>query len=722
MAIDRVTLQILANHCAAATESMAHTLFRTAHSTFVKETEDFTTGLATADGKTFASPCDLGATWFVGLDYGRAIGLVDGYEEGDLCMTNDPYSGFVCTHSPDIHLWKPIFHEGELVCFSVGHVHNTDVGGAVPASLSRANTEVHQEGIRFPPMKLYRRGELNRELVDVMLMNVRMPEQNWGDLKAQVAAMATGERKVHEMIGRFGIDTFREGIRDLLDHAERQARRLVERIPDGEYFFADYMDEDSVNGKPCRIAVNMVVEGRADSFSRSSPIDSRGYFRRDSLRPEFPRAEKEPLHQEVTLSEAFMGARERICLVVEGDEVTFDFSATDPQLTSSLNIPTGGDPRHVLLMIPYIYVMYTMDRSVLLNSGLLRPARCVIPEGSLVNPRYPAAVGMRSLGAMRLQSCVFGAFARALPDLMPAACGDGGPLINVRTTDPRTGRRLMANLDPITGGSGGFAFRDGTEGSGASYGFLKNTPVEINEAEVPVKILKYGLATDSGGAGRRRGGTGTTLEFQVFSPHTVVTARNRDRSHFTPWGMRGGHAGKPSSFLLNPGSNREVNLGNTDVVTANPGDVIRITSAGAGGYGSPLEREPDRVLTDVRRGFVTPEAARAEYGVVIADDAVDEEATGALRERMAAGDGHRGFGYSEARNAFERMWTRENYEALTAILAQLPVEWRFFVKHRVFEAVERMPEAERTGEGEEVRRAFSVLAAEYPELAGHAAG
>ena len=645
---------------------MAHTLFRTAHSTFVKETEDFTTGLATAGGKTFASPYDLGATWFVGLDYGRAIDLVDGYEEGDLCMTNDPYSGFVCTHSPDVHLWKPIFHEGELVCFSVGHIHNTDVGGAVPASLSRANTEVHQEGIRFPPMKLYKRGELNRELVDVMLMNVRMPEQNWGDLKAQIAAMAAGERKVHEMIARFGIDTFREGVRALLDYGEQQARRLIERIPDGEYFFADYMDEDSVDGKPCRIAVNMIVDG---------------------------------------------------------DEVVFDFSRTDPQLTSSLNIPTGGDPRHVLLMVPYIYVMYTMDWSVLLNSGLLRPARCIVPEGSLVNPKYPAAVGMRSLGAMRLQSCVFGAFAQALPDIMPAACGDGGPLINVRTIDPRTGRRLMANLDPIIGGAGGSAFRDGTEGSGASYGFLKNTPVEINEAEVPVKILKYGLATDSGGAGRQRGGTGTMLEFQVFSPHTVVTARNRDRSHFTPWGMNGGHAGKPSAFLLNPGSNREVNLGNTDVVTADPGDVIRITSAGAGGYGSPLEREAERVLTDVRRGFVTADVARVEYGAVISDDAIDEEATGALRKRMAAAaDGHRGFGYSEARKAFEQVWTQKNYEALTAILAGLPVDWRFFVKHRVFEAVDRMSGNERTGKGEEVRRAFKVLAAEYPELAEHTAG
>ena len=202
----------------------------------------------------------------------------------------------------------------------------------------------------------------------------------------------------------------------------------------------------------------------------------------------------------------------------------------------------------------------------------------------------------------------------------------------------------------------------------------------------------------------------------------MVTARNRDRSHFTPWGANGGQAGKPSAFLLNPGSNREVNLGNTDVVTLDPGDVIRITSAGAGGYGSPLEREPDRVLADVRRGFVSTGAARAEYGVAIAGDVVDEAATGALRERMAAADGHRGFGYNEAREAFERVWTRENYEVLAGILARLPVDWRFFVKHRVFEAVERMPEAERTGTGEEVRRAFSVLAADYPELAGQAAG
>jgi N-methylhydantoinase B len=192
MRTDPVTLQIFANHAQAAADSMAFTLFRTAHSTFVKETEDFTTGLATPDGMTFASPRDLGATWFIGLDYANAVRMVGDYQPGDICITNDPYSGFVCTHTPDLHMWKPIFWQDELVAFAVSHIHNTDVGGAVPASLSRQLTEVHQEGIRIPPHKLYDQGKLNQALLDVMLTNVRMPEQNYGDLQAQIAAMNTG--------------------------------------------------------------------------------------------------------------------------------------------------------------------------------------------------------------------------------------------------------------------------------------------------------------------------------------------------------------------------------------------------------------------------------------------------------------------------------------------------------------------------------------------------
>lgn len=653
MPIDPVTLQILGNHAQAAAESMAFTLFRTAHSTFVKETEDFTTGLCTPDGQTFASPRELGATWFVGLDYGPVIRAIDDYREGDVCMTNDPYSGFVCTHSPDIHLWKPVFWQGELVCFAVGHIHNTDVGGAVPASLSRALTEVHQEGIRFPPCKLVSEDRLDQRLLDIMLLNVRAPTQNWGDLKAQLASVNTGERKVHEMIRRFGIETFRQGIRDLLDLGERQARRVLATIPDGDYPFTDYLDEDAPDGLPCRLHLN---------------------------------------------------------LKIRGEEAVLDFTGSDPQLAASLNMPTGGNPRHILLMVGWNYALYTLDSSVLLNGGLLRPATCIVPEGTVLNPVYPAAVGMRSLTCSRLQGVIMGAFQRAVPDRLPAGPGSGGPMMNVNTTDNRTGRRVMAAIDPITGGAGGSPFGDGMDGSGANSGFLKNTPVEINEAEVPIRILRYGLEPDSGGAGLHRGGLATVLEFRVHAPGTVVTARNRDRSRFRSWGVQGGRAGAASQFWRNPRTNRAENLGNTDVVTLDPGDVIRIVCSGGSGWGPAWQRPVEEVLADVAAGKVTAEAAERDYGVVPGDDA----ATAARRAGLASLPS-RDFDAGPERDAYEQVWTEANYAALTGILALLPVHWRHYAKRRIFALVDA--NHDRRGDGSEVRAAFAALQAEFPQIA-----
>ena len=283
MRTDPLTLKVLENHAQAVAESMAYTLYRTAHSTFVKETEDFTTGLVTPSGMTFASPRDLGATWFIGLDYSGAIDCIDDYEEGDICVTNDPYSGFVCTHTPDMHIWKPIFWEGEIIAFAVGHIHNTDMGGAVPASLSRANTEVHQEGIRFRPAKLVSRGVLNRQLVDTMLLNVRMPEQNWGDLNAQIAAVNTGEAKMHEMIAKFGVEVVKTGIEDLLDVGERRAREVIAGLPDGDYPFVDYLDEDAPDGVPVRLELNLRIRG--DWRKWISPARTRNFNRRSTCRP-----------------------------------------------------------------------------------------------------------------------------------------------------------------------------------------------------------------------------------------------------------------------------------------------------------------------------------------------------------------------------------------------------------------------------------------------------
>lgn len=656
--IDPVTLQVLRNHAQAAADSMAYTLFRTAHSTFVKETEDFTTGLTTPEGMTFASPRDLGATWFIGLDYANAIKLVADYKPGDVCITNDPYSGFVCTHTPDLHMWRPIFWGDELVAFAVGHIHNTDVGGAVPASLSRALTEVHQEGIRIPPAKLYKEGVLDETLLTVMLTNVRMPDQNWGDLKAQVAAMATGERKVHEMIRRFGLDVFRQGVRDLLDQGDRQARAVIKSIPDGDYFFADYLDEDAPGGAPVRLALN---------------------------------------------------------LQIRGEEAVLDFSGSDPQLQSSLNVPTGGAERHILLMVGYNYCLYTLDPTIPLNGGIVRPARCVIPEGTVLNPQFPAAVGMRSLTCVRLQGVVMGAFQKALPDRLPAGPSGGGAMMNVKTVDDVTGRLIMASIDPITGGAGGSSAGDGTDGSGANNSFLKNTPVEINEIEVPIRILRYGLVPDSGGPGRYRGGLATCLEFQVFTPNTVVTARNRDRTRFAAWGAAGGQPGMTSEFWRNQHQPHAINLGNTDVVTLDPGDVIRVTSAGAAGWGDPLLRDPEAVAFDAAQGKVSVEMAAKQYGVALADGKVDPTGTAKLRAAMPPA-ANEPFAYNGNRVEFEKVWTLRNYATLTELLGRLPVHWRYFVKREVFDRVARLPAEGRRGDGSEVRAAFDAVIAGLPQI------
>jgi N-methylhydantoinase B len=658
MAFDQSGLQILANYCVAAAESMAHTLVRTAHSTFVKETEDFSCALLTPEGLAFASPKTLGATWYIGLDYGPVLGMIDDYRPGDVAMTNDAYSGNVATHSPDMVMWKPVFWQEKLVCFVGGHIHNTDVGGAVPASLSRTLTEIHQEGIRLPPTKIVREGVLDESLLTLIKTNVRAPEQNMGDLHAQLAMLANGEKRVHEMIAHFGVEDFQQGMVALLDYAAQQAERILESVPDGEYFFAEYADEDSVNGKPMRVAMT---------------------------------------------------------LKIRGGRAILDYTGSDPQLLSSLNMPTGGMTRHALALVGYHYVLYTLNPDILLNAGLDRVVECVLPKGSVMNAVYPAAVGMRSLTCKLTHVLTFGAFSQAVPDRLPACAACGLAILNVKTTSA-AGRAVIASIGPVGGGAGGMPFGDGEEGSGANVAFLRNTPVEINEAEVPIRITRYCLVPDSGGAGTYRGGSGLMMEFQVFAPDTTVTARNRDRTHFASWGVLGGKAGSTAIFIKNPDTPSPELLGNSDVIRCQAGDVIRLTGAGGGGYGSPLARAPEAVLSDVRSGYVSAARAEQDYGVVIRNGELDYGATQTMRERLAvnaAPAAH--FDYGSWRTRFEQSWTRERYQALTDILSHVPVIWRFHIKHRLFDALAAAESESNLSEqgGELIYRLYESIRSEY---------
>lgn len=647
---DRMNLQVLANHARAAAENMGYTLQRTAHSAFVKETEDFTVMLLNRRGDTIAVPKGLGATWYVGLTFGRAINQITDYKPGDVAFTNDPYSSFVATHTPDTVLWKPVFYEGELIAFTGGHIHNTDMGGAVPASLSRALTEIHQEGIRFPPMKIVNEGVYDEQILRIMTTNVRKPDLNMGDIKAMVGALTTGERKILAMVEKFGKEAFLGGVDQLLDHAEAQARDVLRQIPDGTWDFTDYADEDSVEANPCRL---------------------------------------------------------KLKLTIKGDEAILDFTGSDPQLGSSLNVPTGGDPRHSVLLVGIYYILYTLNPKILLNTGLTRPFTCIAPEGSVLNPVSPAAVGMRSLTCARLRSVIFGGFVQAVPDRLPAAPAGNNCIVNVMTADSR-GRTIIAAVNPVVGGGGGMPHRDGTNGSGADAAYLKNTPIEITETEVPVEFIHYGLAQDTGGAGRWRGGLATEMAFKVFSPDSRITVRNRDRSFFRPWGALGGRAAGLSDMWLNPGTPAAKRLGNIDTATLQPGDILEIRSAGGGGRGNPLEREPARVVQDVVRGYVSVGAASNDYGVVVVDGALDADQTAKLRAGMGASRAF--FHYGPERESYEAQWTAEAYDLLTDILSGLPIHWRFFTKTEIFRRM-----TDRSGV-DGVQRAFEEVRIRFPEM------
>ncbi|WP_312630919.1 hydantoinase B/oxoprolinase family protein [Pantoea piersonii] len=652
MAIDGRNLQILANYCAAAADAMAFTLMRTAHSTFVKETEDFSCQIVSRDGLAFASPRSFGAPWYSGIDYAPVLTLIGDYREGDICITNDAYAGNVATHSPDIHIWKPVFYAGEIVCFVVGHIHNTDIGGAVPASLSRSLTDIVQEGIRIPPLRIVRDGELNEDVARILRLNVRVPEQNWGDFKAQIASVNIGERKIHEIIARFGVADFLQGIEGILDYAEQQARAIIRTIPDGDYFYADYADEDGEGGYPCRVAIT---------------------------------------------------------LRVRDDTLELDYTGSDPQLASSLNMPTGGRERHPLALVGVTYVLSTLNPGLLLNAGTLRPTRAVLPPGTVMNCEAPAAVGMRSLTCALSQIATVGVFSLALPERLPANSPGGNSIMNIRTLDAHN-RSVVASLGPVGGGAGGTPRHDGPDGSGGLSAFLKNTPIEVNEAEVPIRFLRYGLAPDSAGPGRFRGGLATEMAFEIFTPETTVTARNRNRSVFASAGAAGGCAGGLSHFrTLRDG--KVLEHGNRDVIHCQPGDVVEVRGPGAGGYGLPVQRDVGAVRSDVRCGFLSAAAAREQYGVVITDGEVDAAATAQLRAAMPQ-QAKAHFHHGEARQAFEACWTPERYRLLTAFLADAPVSWRHFLKTQVFRAVEQ------AGEAADMAQIFSDLRLRFPALTG----
>ena len=462
-AADPITLEVVRNKLDGIANEMQSTLVRSSFSPIVKEGLDASASLFTLEGETLAQATAIPIHLATLIPVVRTvIGKfpVGGMREGDICIMNDPYHGG--THLPDIALVMPVFSRGRPIALSAAMTHHQDVGGMSPGSVPPNATEIYQEGIRIPPLK-YRDGdEINRTLVDMLMLNVRVPETFMGDLNAQVAACSIGARRVGELAERYGSNHLPAIAEELLARSERLARRAIERMPDGRYHYVDWLDNDGV-------------------------------------------ALDEPVRIEVTAE-------------IEGDRVLVDFEGTSPQVRGPFNcVPSGAYAG------AYFAVLAMTDSSIPINGGCFRPIELRLPEGSIVNPREPAPVNSRTSTIKRIAGSIIGALRQARPEDAPADAAAALHVLAFGGAREDGSPYVVGEL--IASGSGASRGRDGVDVIETDGSNCMNLPVEALEMDVPIRMHRSELRPDSGGAGEFRGGLGISREYEVLAGEVVFTHR-----------------------------------------------------------------------------------------------------------------------------------------------------------------------------------------------------
>ncbi len=570
--VDPITLGLIRNYLSSVADEMANTVIRTAYSTIVRDCMDFSTALCDAKGQMVAQgvtiPFQLGSIPFaLGATLKKYRGNI---HPGDIFIINDPFEGGI--HIPDIFLFHPIFYRNELIGFSAVISHHLDVGGRVPGSAACDNTEIFQDGLRIPPLKLYDRGVPSEAIFALLEKNVRVPVMLMGDLRANLAACKTGEKGMIELADRYCPEALDLYYAELLDYTEKMVRAEIATWADGEYSFTDYLDDDGVDPSPIPIKVTMTVHG---------------------------------------------------------DSVTIDFTGTSPQVRGGINCPLP----FTISCCGYA-VRSVMQADIPNTSGLFRPINVIAHEGSIVNPVMPAASGMRGVVGFRLSDALFGALAQIIPHKVPAAGEGGNSLIIIGGYNRK--REPFVMFDLMAGTWGARPTKDGNDGLTNPGSVISNIPAELMELDYPVRLEEYSLTNDSGGAGKFRGGLAVAREWRYLGELPANLSIRSDRRDFPPYGLFGGQPGAPSLNVVNPGTDRERVLRTKVTDSLQPGDVIRHVQAGGGGWGSPLERDASAVLQDVLDEKVSIEKAEELYGVVIdrVSLEVDEEKTAVARSRL----------------------------------------------------------------------------------------
>jgi N-methylhydantoinase B len=560
---DPVTQQIVANALASIADEMATTIFRTAHSTVVRDGMDFSAALCDAGGETVAQAVSV--PFHLGSIPVAMETLLARYSAsmrpGDIFVMNDPFDGGI--HLQDIFVFKPVYADSVLVGFAATTAHHGDVGGRLPGSSACDNTEIFQEGIRLPWLRLYAEGEPVEDVFKIICANVRIPRMTLGDLGAQVAACSVAERALQDLAARYGVERLASLMDGLIDHTERLVRSEIAAWPDGSATFTDYLDSDGIE-----------------------PVDV-------------------PISVTVTIA---------------GDEVTADFSESAPMVRGSLN-----STRSFVQAVVYQAVRSALTVDVPNTSGAFQPITVITRPGTIAEVVMPGASSMRGVTGFRAFDAVNGALAQLIPDRIPAA-GEGGNTLAIFGAERPDGERFVY-YELVTGTWGATPAGDGNDGLANPCSVAANIPVEVAESEFPIVIERYGLVPDTGGAGRHRGGLAIERVWRCLTHGTSLIVRS-DRRFHPPYGLDGGLPGATSINILRRPDGSEEELQPMFSTTIEAGDVFYHRTAGGGGLGDPLERDPRAVAADVADEKVSALAARERYGVILHEDgSVDDEAT-----------------------------------------------------------------------------------------------
>ena len=565
---DPVLVEVIKNEIAAVTEEMTLTVYRTGRSGMCK-VGDFATAVCDGQGRIVG---EGGSPYQMCVFIDTMNSIFKAYDgtlrPGDIIIANDPYAGI--SHMPDITLIAPVFSQERLIAFVISYSHHTDVGGRFAGGISSVCSESFEEGVRIPPLKLYDRGQRNEVVLETIAANVRTPEEWIGDVDAKVASCRRGAEQLDKLVNKYGLHQFESTCDYLVDYSERATRSAISQIPDGEYIEESLFDEETE-----------VTDG---------PV---------------------PL---------------KVVLRIQGDSAVIDLSSAPPQVRASINSPLVTTKAMARAAIKAI-----VRPDAMANIGFARPIQVLVPEGTLLNPRYPAAVGGRASLAMHVSNMVFRALAKAVPGQL-GSVGEGADMLHFicRGEDGR----YLSFMDVFFGGWGGRPDRDGVDGAspmamGGAYGAM---PAEVLEREYPVVVEGFGYVPDSEGAGRFRGALSVYRQWRFRKPAEILLRTIQVRGSE---GLAGGLAGGDSMNLLKTnGKELLLPLQAHVHLSVAAGDRIYHQVHGSGGYGNPRERDPELVVHDCREGKISVQHARECYAVVVDPETlvVDTVATDELRD------------------------------------------------------------------------------------------